>query len=207
MANILVLVPISKNTHPALEQRASDLLVALTTREREIGEHHIGVWVRVCPEQGDGRAYSAHAEARNSMLDLYLQPKHTHVLWIDADVVDYPADLATRLHAHDSAGIVAPLPLIEGSNRFYDVYGFVDSHGRRLEKPYAPYLSGPMQSVGTCYLAPASIYHAGARYEPTEGHTEHMSICKKAKRVSVASDIRIYHANLPKWGMEWHDAT
>lgn len=204
MANILVLVPMKRGISPTLEQRASDLLVALTTREREIGEHRIDVWVRKCPETGDGTPYSAHAEARNTMLDLFLKKSHTHVLWIDADVVGYPADLATRLLERDAEGIIAPLPLVEGSNRFYDVYGFIKMDGSRVARPYPPYPDGEMLSVGTCYLATAGIYHDGARYEPTEGHTEHMSVCKKAGRVGVTSDIIIRHADLPKWGLEWN---
>jgi Anp1. len=190
---------------PALVECARRLLRALLAREWEIDEHQIQTRFRVCTEQGDGRPYSAHAAARNAMLDLYLKPEHTHVLWIDADVVDYPADLATRLHAADSDGIVAPLVLIEGSTRFYDVYGFVDSKGRRMEKPYPPYMDmSVMSSVGTCYLCPASVYHAGARYGPVEGHTEHYSVCAKAGRVSVAGDVVVYHADLPRWGQEWN---
>lgn len=179
---------------PTLVARARELLGRLSEETR----------VRVCPEPGDERPFSAHAAARNKMLELYLKKEHTHVLWIDADVVDYPADLASRLYNLDSDGIIAPTPLIEGSARFYDVYGFVDSHGRRLERPYPPYLANPLMSVGTCYLAPAALYHAGARYEPTDGHTEHYSVCRRAKRVSSTADVVVYHANLPKYGEEWH---
>lgn len=205
MANILVLVPMKHDLDPILRLRAHTLMAALEAKEREIGEHQIEVKARTCHETGDGRPYSAHAEARNAMLPRYLRKHHTHVLWIDADVVDYPADLATRLHARDSEGIIAPVPLIEGSDRFYDVYGFVNSRGQRMARPYPPYMDmSSMLSVGTCYLAPASIYHAGARYATTEGHTEHYSVCRHAVRVSVTSEIIIRHANLPAWGLEWN---
>lgn len=192
---ILALIPIRLDLPAALHAHARTMAATLTGCE---------VRARICDEQGNGRAYSAHAEARNAMLDLYLKKKHTHVLWIDADVVDYPADLATRLLEKDDAGIIAPVALIEGSNRLYDVYGYLFPDGRRIEIPYPPYPNGPMRSVGTCYLAPASLYHDGARYEPTEGHTEHYSVCRKAAHVGVASDVVVYHANLPAWGMEWH---
>lgn len=207
MANILVLVPVREDLPEALLHRSCAQLGALNRRETAIGEHRIMIGFRICPEQGDGRPYSAHAAARNAMLDIYLRPRYTHVLWIDADVVDYPTDLASRLHALDSEGIIAPLPLIEGTTRFYDTYGFVGAHGQRVERVWPPYMEMvSMQSVGTCYLAPASLYHAGARYEPTEGHTEHYSVCRQAKRVCVARDVVVYHADLPKWGEDWHAA-
>lgn len=41
--------------------------------------------------------YARHAAVRNYMLDTYLRPEHTQVLWIDSDLVDYPADLPTQL--------------------------------------------------------------------------------------------------------------
>jgi hypothetical protein len=192
---ILALIPIRTDLPAALAKHARDMAATLAGCE---------VKTRICPEQGDERPYSAHAAARNAMLDLYLKKAHTHVLWIDADVVEYPKDLAGLLLAHDADGIIAPMPLIEGTNRFYDVYGFIKPDGSRVQRPYPPYPNGPMASVGTCYLAPAALYHDGARYEPTEGHTEHYSVCKQAARVSVASDIIIRHADLPAWGLEWH---
>jgi hypothetical protein len=206
MANILVLVPMKISIPDALKKRAEGLLFGLHVKETKIGKHQLEVHQRFCPEQGDGRPFSGHAAARNAMLDLYLRDEHTHILWIDADLVEYPVDLASRLHALDPEGIIAPLPLVEGTNRLYDVYGFVDSKGRRMEKPYPPYPVGPMQSVGTCYLAPASLYHAGARYDPTEGHTEHYSVCKLAPRVSSTDQVIVYHADLPKYGEAWHEA-
>jgi hypothetical protein len=201
MATILVLVPIKEGLAPALIDRALTLLSAL-----DAGVHQLETYARVCSAEGDGRPFSAHAAARNAMLDVYLTPAHTHVLWIDADVVEYPVDLASRLYNLDSEGIIAPLPLVEGTTRLYDVYGFVDSKGRRREKPYPPYPVGPMQSVGTCYLAEASIYQEGARYSPTEGHTEHYSVCRLAPRVSSTDQVVVYHADLPKYGEAWHEA-
>lgn len=205
MANILVLVPMKPSIPDALKKRAEGLLFGLHVKEKKIGKHRLEVHQDFCRETGDGRPYSAHAAARNTMLDMYLKKTHTHVLWIDADVVEYPTDLATRLHAIDAEGIIAPLPLIENTVRFYDCYGFVGARGQRAERVWPPYMEmTSMQSVGTCYLAPASLYHAGARYEPTEGHTEHYSVCRKAKRVSVARDVVVYHADLPKWGEAWN---
>src|SRR5262245_54589666 len=151
MANILVLIPIKPTTPPALQGRARSLLAALVAHEEALGTHQGEAHIETRPEMGDERPYSAHAAARNAMLDLYLRPEHTHVLWIDADITEYPPDLATRLHAIAPDAIVAPFVLIEGTDRFYDTRGFVDMECRRA-LPWPPYLMGdeliPMQSVG-----------------------------------------------------------
>lgn len=196
---ILALIPIRANLSHALVIHTRALALSLTGCD---------VQLRLCPEHGDGRPYSAHAAARNAMLDLFLTDEHTHVLWIDADVVDYPPDLATRLHALDPTGIIAPMVLIEGTNRFYDTRGFEDIDGARAcyLPPYFHDDSAliPMRSVGTCYLAPAALYQAGARYDVTPHETEHYSLCGRAARVSATRDVVVYHAELPRWGERWH---
>jgi len=213
VANVLVLIPIRPGLAPALLERATRCVAALSEREDAIGEHQIDVLVRVCAEGGDKQPFSAHAAARNRMLDLYLRPQYTHVLWIDADVVAYPADLVTRLHAIDQCAIVAPFVLIEGGARFYDTYAFVDAEGRRAEVGGDELAGGdliPMSSVGTCYLAPAALYQDGARYAATEEHTEHWSICQAARARGIAvwatRRIVVYHAKLPAYGEAWHVA-
>ena len=62
-----------------------------------------------------GRGVLAHI--RNIVIRRFLDPTiHEYVLWVDADVVDYPADLISRLHAANPGGVTAPLVLIEGSD-------------------------------------------------------------------------------------------
>ena len=56
------------------------------------------------------------ATLRNALLAEYLQPAHELVLWLDADVVEYPADLVAQLHAANPGGVSAPLVLIEESD-------------------------------------------------------------------------------------------
>lgn len=212
MANILTLIPVKPNIIPGLRERAIALLKALRDREHERGEHTIEAHIRDCPEVGDGRRFSPHAAARNAMLDRYLHKHHTHVLWIDADLVGYPPDLPSWLHAIEPAGIVAPLPLIEGSARFYDVLGFVEPDGRHAH-PWPPYLRDEgelvaMQAVGACYLAPAELFQSGLRYEPVPSQTEHYSVCiahaVAGYRVSATRAIQVAHADLPKWGEPFH---
>ena len=62
-----------------------------------------------------GRGVLAHI--RNIVIERYLQPAaHEYVLWVDADVVDYPPNLITLLHAANPGGVTAPTVLIEDSN-------------------------------------------------------------------------------------------
>jgi len=211
LANILALVPMKMGLPDVLDRRAVFLARELEYHEAEIGEHRVEACIRVCPEQGDGRPYSGHAAARNATLEQYLRPHHTHVLWIDADLTDYPFDLAARLHAIDSDGIVAPFPFIEGTSQFYDIQGFIDEQGRRADCRQ-PYIAGgdliPMLAVGCCYLAPAALYRTGVRYRPVSGHTEHWSVCMAARalgmRVTAARELTVAHADLPKYGEPWH---
>ena len=65
-----------------------------------------------------GRA--VRATIRNRLISPYLDPTiHQQVLWMDADVTQYPPDLIARLYAErpkGEPGVVAPLVVIEGSD-------------------------------------------------------------------------------------------
>lgn len=153
--------------------------------------------------------YARHAAVRNYMLDTYLQPGHTHVLWIDSDLVSYPADLPTHLAA--AGGIAAPLVLLDQcGTRFYDIGGFIEQ-GRRfpLMPPYS-LQDGPcwtLDSVGCCYLAPAWLYQAGIRYAPppTDYYVEHWSVMEQARargvRIVAVPGLIARHAYLPEYGL------
>ena len=56
------------------------------------------------------------ATLRNALLQEYLRPEHEYVLWLDADVVEYPPDLVGQLHGLNPGGVSAPLVLIEDSD-------------------------------------------------------------------------------------------
>ena len=56
------------------------------------------------------------AAIRNTVIARFLKPHHEHVLWLDADVVRYPADLVSQLHKANPGGVSAPLVLIEDSD-------------------------------------------------------------------------------------------
>lgn len=169
-----------------------------------------------CPrthEPGDGR-FSANARARNATLAAHLRPEHTHVLWADSDLVDYPADLPARLLALTPDGVAAPAVTLAAPgqpDRFYDILGFVEAgQGARLFPPWVRQ-PGPvveLDSVGCCYLAAAEIYRAGARYLDTPGYTEHYAVCAAARaqgrRVCADLSMRAVHAWLLDYGEDLH---
>lgn len=153
--------------------------------------------------------YARHAAVRNYMLDTYLRPEHTHVLWIDSDLVDYPADIPMTLAA--VGGICAPLCLLDKCGpRFYDIGGFIEQGRRaRMAPPYFVQ-EGPvidLDSVGCLYLAPADLYRSGVRYSPppTDYYVEHWSVMGAARAQGISiralTDVAALHAYLPEWGL------
>ena len=62
-----------------------------------------------------GRGVLAHI--RNIVIERFLDPAlHELVLWVDADVVEYPPNLVTLLHLANPGGVTAPTVFIEGSD-------------------------------------------------------------------------------------------
>lgn len=165
-------------------------------------------------QAGDG-PYAPHARARNALLDAWLQADHTHILWADSDLLDYPADLPTRLLKLNPDGISAPAVTIpepgSGPDRFYDILGFLEQGRRaRMRQPWFDQ-PGPvveLDSVGCIYLAPAALYRDGARYADIGGRTEHEGIMAAARaqgrRICADLSLRAIHAWLPDFGEAIH---
>jgi hypothetical protein len=212
--NILVLQPIRPSNPPALRERATSLLSALPAANPGM---------RFDIRQDDGAVdvpphpslYMRHATVRNYMLDTYLREEHDAVLWVDSDLIDYPADLPTRLAEMGDRTIAAPLALLSPTSgwrqRFYDIGGFVEQGTRaRMFPPWFNQEGGVIEldSVGCCYLAPAALYRAGVRYSPppTDYYVEHWSVMQEAKRrgyrVVALTGVRATHAWLPDYGLE-----
>jgi len=217
---ILVLQPTRPVNPPALRARADALLAGmLAANPQYTFEIHQDTDEMDISLLHPSR-YARHAAIRNHMLDAYLTDKHTHVLWIDSDLVDYPADLPTMLLAAEG-DIVAPLALLDPSParlsrfispmRFYDIGGFIErGHRANLHPPFFVQ-QGPvieLDCVGCCYIAPAALYRAGVRYRPahTDYYVEHWSVMQAAQRrgyrIVALTDIAAVHAWLPDYGME-----
>lgn len=173
----------------------------------------------------DATPWAKVARARNRVLEAQTWRKFSHILWVDADIVDYPPDLLTVLLQGNEDGMTAPLVLIEGSEVFYDWSAFilkgrayVDPNNRqpvpgRNISTFPPYIweTQPivdMDGVGSVVLVNTDIYRAGARYEDHPAFTDHFSVaevCRSlGRRVTLDRRVTAYHADLPKYGEAWH---
>lgn len=165
------------------------------------------------------RIWAKVGRARNHVIEQQLLRRHEYVLWIDADIVRYPADILTTLHAANPDGITAPAVMIEDDNKFYDWAAFVeqDDAGDLVTfSPEAPYWRFPdriqngrleLAGVGSMYLMPAWPYKLGARHADTPW-TDHWPICETVRRanskVVCLTEVRVDHAELPRYGEPWH---
>lgn len=211
MKKVLVAIPYKDTLHPALYERMNYLAGRL------VGGNPDYLLDIVCKKSsGPGmfkntgsNPFQGHANARNALLNRYLSD-HDMVMWIDADLVDYPADIITRLDKANPGGVTAPVVLIEGTRRFYDTYGY-RQNGKQVLCDW-PYFNPTGQlvtldSVGCAYLIPASVY-VNQPYVTMPDQTEHYSIMLAAKKqglkIACYTDMTIYHANLPLYGENWH---
>lgn len=132
-----------------------------------------------------------------------------YVLWVDSDVTKTPPSLIKDLMKYD-APVIAPAVWIEETDppQFYDTFAFRTLQGQPLPAWNLPY-KGLVEvgSVGTCYMVASRLYsQSKLRYKG--GDSEHVSFCKQVRqlkeRVYVDFNIRIEHANLPKYGRSFH---
>ena len=146
------------------------------------------------------------AYLRNIILDEALKDED-YVLWIDSDIVDFPANLIRDLMKHNMT-LVAPSVWIEGTSQFYDTLAFRDIYEQNVPAFHLPYKGlVEMGSIGACYLAASKVYtKMNLRYRG--GDSEHAMFCqdlrKTGEKVYADFDIIIRHANLPQYGGKWH---
>jgi len=212
MINVLVAIPINPNMSSYLAGMAKGNVTKFT-------DFNPGMKFEYAFNErfytGDNlHGSSRHAQARNGILDIVLCPEHDYILWIDADIILYPADLPSLLYGTDNNAVVAPLVLREGTDAFYDFNGFIEAGNKRMARVCPPYFEqkGPiveLDSVGCVYMMPALPFHNGVRYKTVDGHTEHWSVMeeyrKQGHRVICNKDIVVIHADLQKYGEDWHD--
>jgi len=215
---ILVLIPTKPTLHSALMYRSvrAEARMVATNGNIEVVRDFGGDDRGIDPQRdatGIGTleflpVRTRHlAPIRQAMVEKYLRPEHSHVMWLDADVCVYPPDLPAMLTDVSPCDIVAPAVYMEGmQDRWYDIAGFVeDGQWANLYPPHfkqeTPVVA--LDSVGAVYIVPADIYRDGAKHEFVEGYTDHYSVCEFARRTgrSVLCDMRIstYHADLSKY--------
>jgi hypothetical protein len=209
MRKILVAVPVELPINPPIHEKTQALLETLTSAQFELEpvmHYNIRTSVQTGPK------YSAHARARNDLIDTHLRDDHEFVLWIDDDIVEYPANVVDLLYVDDNT-IVAPTVVVESQPTiFYDTHGFRTLTGEEVSQSFPRFSAEPkhieLAAVGCMYLIPAALYRDGVRYEATPRHTEHWSVMKAARdrgyRVLCDKLTTIYHAYLPRYGEKWH---
>lgn len=170
--------------------------------------------------------WSKVTRIRQRIIDEYNWTKFTHIFWIDADVVDFPATILDDLLSTNPNGITAPLVLIETTNIFYDTCAFILKNksnieplnkniikGRNIDTtpPYVESGMGDiieMDSVGSFLLVNVDVYKSGATYENHPAFTDHFSICRLAsnigRKVILNKNLIVYHAYLTNYGEPWH---
>jgi GT2 family glycosyltransferase len=177
--SVLVLTPVN----PLLEEHVLDRAKELAHRALKGMRNCRVVYDNVGEAPPRGATFphrlAALTPLRQAMVDRHLRDERW-VFWVDADLVDYPAQLIDELIHRAEGGIAAPLVIMEGDassppsregfgpGRFYDIAGFVEQ-GRwaRFTPPFFDQ-PGPvfeLDSVGCCYLVNADLYRHGARHE------------------------------------------
>ena len=176
--SVLVLTPISPSLDPAVIRQARKLAERAISGMRGCRIVHDEAGEAPVRGQPHPHRQSAMAGLRQNMIDRHLRDEQW-VFWVDADLVEYPANLVEELISRAEGGIAAPLVVLEGDvsepayqagfgpGRFYDIAGFIEK-GRwaRFTQPYFDQI-GPvyqLDSVGSCYLVNADLYRWGARH-------------------------------------------
>jgi hypothetical protein len=222
---VLVLQPIRSTHPPRLIDQAKRLLARLPDANPTMQFEVVQEYFEPIEVPDGASKYYPHAVVRNAMLDSYLKEKHDYVLWIDSDLIDYDADLPTRMHEANPHGITAPLILLSElsgyRDRFYDIGGFIEN-GKQAGM-FRPFFTQhdtliDLDSVGCLYLIPADVFRNipvgdGAaldeppRYAPapSDYYVEHWPVMQAAKqlgyRVCALTTARAIHAWLPAFGL------
>lgn len=223
--SVLVAIPAKKEMSPALWESMHQF-ANLMVRNNPGFNVELCVFTELFAKTpGERSIFDRPAQARNALIEKHLKPHHDYVFWVDADLMWYTPDSILRLASINPDGVTAPLVLIEKTgkpqdNWFYDVAAFVEKgqpvyrdgphFGNVLHK--APYFVSTddvidCESVGCCYLIPASVHRTGVQFYPTP-FTDHFPVIRKAiemgMRVCTARHVIFYHAYLPKYGEAWH---
>ena len=132
--------------------------------------------------------------------------EETHFLLLDADIMEFPADLISRLKKPDK-DIIAPYVWVDRSNprQFFDVHCFrFNGHRFHPFQPPDPNDGEPFEldSVGSCYLT---------KYEPFklvdyENPHPHLRFCENAIKegyeVWADPGTEILHLDTAKMGIK-----
>ena len=214
-ASVLALIPIKADMHADLKRRALELAGRMPAANPAMDLVTVFDSRVLAKKEGDSTPWSKVTRVRNTLLDCFKLSAFTHVLWIDADLVEYPADLPTRLLAANPHGVSScPVFIEDREDQFYDTAGFVglDEKHWCVFAPHHEDAAGrevvEVAGVGCLYSVPVPVYLTGARHTDHPTNPDHWTVCQAARKMgrSVTVDMRLraLHANLPKYGEAWH---
>lgn len=207
-AHILLLIPVDKRIPQNILMRTKRMAHAMkesckATIDIVFDDRGPGNGIKQKTRDSLAPFVGKMADIRQEIVDEHLRPEHTHVMWIDADIIDYPPTIADDLVARNYDGISAPMVLMEGTvGRFFDIAGFVEKGGWCNIFPPHFKQAGPkyeLDSVGAFYTVNADIYRNGAKHTYSKEYTEHYSVCQDAiemgRKVMAYEDLAVWHFN------------
>lgn len=214
-ASVLALIPVKAGMHPDLQRRALELAGRMPAANPWIDLVTVFDSRVLAKDPGDTTPWSKVTRVRNTLLDCFKLSAFTHVLWIDADLVEYPADLPSQLIKANPHGVSScPVFIEDREGEFYDTAAFVGLDDRHWEvfSPHHADAAGrqvvDVAGVGCLYTVPVPVYQTGVRHTDHPTNTDHWAICQAARKlgrtVTVDMRLRALHANLPKYGEAWH---
>lgn len=129
---VVLMIPARQGLHPDIERKAAAALAAMQAGNPSLNLTTF-IFDKVVPrESGDDRPLSKVTRIRNMMLhEANVREDFDYVMWVDSDLVSYPADLPTALIRANPEGVTAPLVLVEEPgplgrvDQFYDTTAFV----------------------------------------------------------------------------------
>jgi len=166
----------------------------------------------------EGSKFARHARARNNLIKKFLDETITHVLWFDADVVEWDVDIIDKLFRISTVDVVAPYVFIEDNDwwpfkRFYDISCFRDLNGEEFDykPPFYNRKNGDctteVSCVGTVFMVPAD-FHRKISYDPYYEGNEHIYFFNQVRssggKVIATPEVEVSHAFLPKYGENFH---
>jgi hypothetical protein len=192
--------------------------------QRRFRSIRVASWSHGHHPEGDRRAPAAQRErrahlarCRNRLLSHALRDE-AWVLWIDADVIDYPPDVLHRLLAAQ-ARLAVPHCVLEPGGPTFDLNSFQltapedpatlqdgvwqppRGHGRRYLDALRGQERAPLDGVGgTMLLVDAELHREGLTFpvSPLDGYLETEGLARLAQRWGVQAwglpDLEIVHA-------------
>ena len=136
------------------------------------------------------RARRSHlARVRNHLIDQGVKPGDDWVLWLDADVCDYPPDILRRLLA-ERRKVVTPDCRLSWNGPSYDLNSFTDPTERR-DSRYLKHVQGGL------YMPPAN--HDRRR------HLNHLRFLDRVPLTSVGGTMLLVAAEVHRAGIRFPD--